>query len=154
MNKLNKENLTKCPLCKSELYDFSLMGLITTNSCYCPKCDIVRWGMMSIPFLCSECHSRSFYDKDGKHICWFCGNDNIVGMSYKEAEEKGLFETEGFKISGKFITRKNSGCKHEHTSNKRHNETVFEFTCNDCENKQYVKIPKWMQEEKKIGDHI
>lgn len=57
---------------------------------------------MPMPFLCSKCYSHSFYEKDGKHICWFCSNDKFIGIKYEEAKERerGVFETEGFKLSG------------------------------------------------------
>lgn len=152
MNKIDREGLTKCPLCKGDLYAYSLIG-ISTESCYCPKCNIVRTSMMSMSFLCDKCYSRSFYEKDRKRYCWFCGNDKIIGIKYEQAKEKGLFETEGFKLSGEWVDKENN-CKHEHSNNIRHNETIFKFTCNDCGHTEYVMIPIWMQEECNIKDMI
>lgn len=154
MNRIDKEKLAKCPLCNGELYAYSLMGISRTESCYCPECNIVREYMMSMPFLCSECYSRSFYEKDGKHYCWFCGNDEIIGTKYEEAKEKGLFHTEGFKLSGIFIDRKDNHCKHDNNTNMRHNKTVFKFMCGDCGDVEYIMIPEWLQEERNIKDKI
>ena len=154
ISRIDKEKLTKCPLCNGELYAYSLMGISRTESCYCPECNIVRQYMMSMPFLCSECYSRSFYEKDGKHYCWFCGNDKIIGIKYEDAKEQGFFDTEGFKLSGIFIDRNNDECKHDNNNNKRHNEIVFKFTCEDCGDIEYIMIPKWLQEEQNIIDKI
>ena len=166
MSRIDKERLTKCPLCNGELYAYSLIGMSKTESCYCPECNIVRQYMMSMPFLCSECYSRSFYEKDGKHYCWLCGNNKIIGIKYEDAKEQGLFDTEGYKLSGIFIDRKinrkinrkndrnKDECKHENNTNKRHNETVFKFACEDCRDIEYIMIPKWLQEEKNIKDKI
>lgn len=149
---IDREWLVKCPLCKGDLCAYSIMGLSRTESCYCPECDIVRSSVMSIPYLCTKCYSRSFYDKDGKHYCWLCGNDKFVGIKYKDAEEGGLFETEGFKLSGRFVDKDCDidKCKHENYTNHRHKDTIFKVVCNDCGYIEYVMIPKWLQEEKKM----
>ena len=154
ISRIDKEKLTKCPLCNGELYAYSLLSISRTESCYCPECNIVRQYMMSMPFLCSECYSRSFYEKDGQHYCWLCGNDKIIGIKYDDAKEQGLFDTEGFKLSGIFIDRNDNECKHENNNNKRHNETVFKFNCEDCGDIEYIMIPKWLQEQQNIKDKV
>lgn len=154
VNIIDKEKLTKCPICNGELCAYSLMGISRIESCYCSECDIVRQYMMSMPFLCSECYSHSFYEKDGEYYCWFCGNDKIIGIKYEDAKERGLFDTEGFKLSEIFIDRKENECKHENSTNRRHNKTVFKFECGDCGDTEYVMIPEWLQEEKNIKDQI
>lgn len=153
MSKIKTENLTNCPLCKQDLQAYSIMGLCSTEKSYCPKCNIVRFRLMSMPYLCSECSSESFYEANGKEICWFCGNDKFIGMKYEEAKEKGLFEKDGFKLSTSFTQNKNK-CRHKNTSNKRHNETIFKFMCEDCGDVEYISIPIWLQEENNIEDTI
>lgn len=157
MSIIDKERLTKCPICNGELYAYSLMGISRTESCYCPECDVVRQYMMSMPFLCSKCCSRSFYEKDGDNYCWFCGNNEIIGIKSEEAEKRGFFDTEGFKLSGIFIDRYHRGhddCKHDDSINRRHNKTVFKFECGDCGDVEYIMIPEWLQKEKNIKDQI
>ncbi len=160
ISRIDKERITKCPLCNGELYAYSLMGISRTESCYCPECDIVRQYMMSMPFLCSKCYSRSFYGKDGEHYCWFCGNGEIIGIKYEDAEKRGLFDTEGFKISGIFIDRNNDdhddhdNCKHENNTNRRHNKIIFKFECDHCGDVEYIMIPEWLQKEQNIIDQI
>lgn len=157
VDRIDKEKLTKCPICNGELYAYSLMGVSRVESCYCPECDIVRQYMMSMPFLCSQCYSRSFYEKDGKHYCWFCGNDEIIGIKYEDAKEQGLFDAEGFKLSGIFVDKKNGNrddCKHGNNTNRRHNKTVFRFECGDCGDAEYIMIPEWLQKEQNIKNKI
>jgi hypothetical protein len=57
---------------------------------------------------------------------------------YERTKEQGLFDTEGFKLSGIFIDRKENGC--------------FKFECRDCGDVEYIMIPEWLQEEKNIKD--
>lgn len=148
---INKENLTSCPLCRGELYAYSVMGISRVESAYCPICDITRQEVMSIPYLCSKCHSSSFYEKDRKHYCWYCGNDKFTFLEIEDADKKGFFDSEGFNISRSRIERKdNTDCKHEHKTYKRHSQTVFKFTCESCKDVEYTILPKWWQQKHNI----
>lgn len=84
---------------------------------------------MPMPFLCSKCYSHSFYEKDGKHICWFCSNDKFIGIKYEEAKER------------------------EREEYSRQKDSNY-LECDNCEDIEYVMLPKWLQEEKHIKDKI
>lgn len=128
------------------------MGLTSTESSYCPKCNIVREFLMSVPYLCNQCYSIAFYQKDNKHYCWYCDNDKFIGLKPEEINEKRIFEEEGYKLSTTNFEEKK--CKHNNLKNIRHNETVFKFECNDCGHIEYIFIPKWIQEKNNITDDI
>jgi hypothetical protein len=152
---VDKERLYKCPLCGSKLYTYSIVGINVTESCYCPECDIVREYIMSEPYLCNKCYSASFYKKDNKHYCWFCDNDEFIGVDIEEIEK--FADKDGFKLSvmiNNKNTYKNNKCEHKHIKNIRHNDTVFKITCKDCGRTEYVHIPKWLQEERDIEDEL
>ena len=105
-------------------------------------------------FLCSKCYSRRFMKKMEINYCWFCGNDEIIRIKTEDAEKRGLFDTEGFKLSGIFIDRKGDDCKHDNNTNRRHNSIIFKFECGDCGDVEYIMIPEWLQKGKNIKDQI
>lgn len=156
---LHPENLYQCPICKGKLENYSLLGIGTNKSCYCPKCNIVRMHLMSMPYLCSKCNSAAFYrplseyDNTSNVICWYCGNDKFTSWKYDDYIKNKIYETEGFKLSVKSAIS-SSLCEHKHTINKRHNKTIFKYTCTHCFGTIYISIPEWMQKEKNIGDEV
>ncbi len=138
---ISYDNLFKCPICKGKLETYSTMGFSYIESCYCPRCNIVRTHMMSYPVLCTKCYSACYYEKDGKHICWYCGNEEFKGYSVKVAEQEGLFEKEGYKASKRSV-KSSDTCNHNHWKEELYLKNIYKYTCLHCFKTVYVLIPE------------
>lgn len=55
-----------CPECLGELKFYATCIELTflESLSYCPDCDILRSSLMSFPYLCEQCNSPYFYNKD------------------------------------------------------------------------------------------
>jgi hypothetical protein len=160
------KHLTNCPICEEELKTYIPYFSFILDYTYCPPCDIVKMTFMSGPYLCEECHSESFYQRDGNDFCFMCNSDSVRSFSYDEFEK---LERQGELKQGFRAFERVEMPKKEHSPNilesiidlRRIHHEVFESVCANSGESVYIKIPEisqlennWMGEEIPIGEYI
>lgn len=156
--KLSKKDiykLTHCPLCDTELEDYALLFFIPHS--YCPKCDILKTEVMSLPWLCSKCDSKLYvnpsdYSHKHKSICFLCKSDmrGIKIKTFHTYKKKDKIKR-GYFVSNHRIPKKYLRNHPEnHLINTRYyrkTDTIFYINCTECDYILYYTIAKWRQKE-------
>lgn len=146
---INESALTHCPRCGAKLEPFIfIIGPVHENT-YCPKCNIFKTHLMSMPFFCSQCYSETYYKFDNKNICWYCGSTEFISMRVDDFYEhiEDIKAEKGYELSTRQPSPNKLGdeCAHENLTQSFHKDNVDKIHCDDCGLTVYAYIPQPMR---------
>lgn len=143
LTKKEIHKITHCPKCGGCLEDYEL--LLKSIYTYCPKCNLTKLRLMSMPFFCEECDCENYIEDENKQAHCFLCNGMMRGMTtdtfYKYKKEGKL--KRGYYISNTRLPKKLLIRKHQknHEINPimiRVAKDVFKIICNTRRNLEYI----------------